>query len=250
MCEKSELRLQVLGGFSLTLANSPQVFAIPPRIQVFLAYLAIHKVTPQSRTHIAFMFWPDSCEEQAHANLRKLIFHLHKEWSELSPYFHFNSGSLQFNPSVEVQIDHEIFISSISRAVAARRRGEVSVEEAALDDAIRVYNGDFLPGFYDEWIVQEREYLAQQYKGALHHMVELLGNRNLYHDALNYALELFRQDPLHEENCIWLIRLYMINHDRTAAIRIYQVYKSRLASEMGEEPDPKIWQVYEKLLKV
>lgn len=44
-----------------------------PRLQSLLAYLLLHRFTPQARQHVAFTFWPDSSEAQALTNLRKQL---------------------------------------------------------------------------------------------------------------------------------------------------------------------------------
>ncbi len=47
-----------------------------PRLQTLLAYLLLQCQAPTARQQIAFQFWPDSSEKQAHTNLRKLLFQL------------------------------------------------------------------------------------------------------------------------------------------------------------------------------
>jgi DNA-binding SARP family transcriptional activator len=250
MEEKSGLQMQTLGGFNVAIAHSPLLFSITPRLQALLAYLAIHKSTPQSRTHIAFMFWPDSSEEQAHTNLRKLIFHLRRELPGVCTYIHFDSGTLQFYPSMDIQVDHETFISCNARVDAARKGGDHAAEKNALEEAIAAYHGEFMTGYYEEWIVQERERLKELFMTALHRMVSLLENLHRYEEAVQYAHRLLQQEPLHEENCLWLMRLHNSNHDRNGAIQVYLTYIARLEREMGEEPGPRLKQAYENLVKL
>jgi DNA-binding SARP family transcriptional activator len=44
-----------------------------PRLQSLLAYLVLHRTAPQSRQHLAFLFWLDSTEAQARNNLRQSL---------------------------------------------------------------------------------------------------------------------------------------------------------------------------------
>ena len=46
------------------------------RLQSLLAYLVMHRDSPQARQHLAFLFWPDASEAQARANLRKALYEL------------------------------------------------------------------------------------------------------------------------------------------------------------------------------
>jgi DNA-binding SARP family transcriptional activator len=64
------LHIHLLGDFRLVLDETPVTTMTVPRIQFLLAYLVLHHDIPQDRTHLAFLFWPDSTEAQAHTNLR------------------------------------------------------------------------------------------------------------------------------------------------------------------------------------
>ena len=67
------LRIHLLGGFQL-ISGETSVSGIDVlRLQSLLAYLLLHQDVPQSRTHLAYVFWPDSTDSQAHTNLRKFL---------------------------------------------------------------------------------------------------------------------------------------------------------------------------------
>ena len=67
------LRINLLGTFQLDLDNTPTAGIDLPRLRSLLAYLALHRWTPLSRSYLASLFWPDSTDAQAHTNLRNLI---------------------------------------------------------------------------------------------------------------------------------------------------------------------------------
>ena len=67
------LRIQLLKEFRLWLDDKPVDGLYQPRLQSLLAYLALHPHLPQPRHQIAYLIWPDSSEQQAQTNLRKLI---------------------------------------------------------------------------------------------------------------------------------------------------------------------------------
>src|SRR5437763_1203039 len=60
------LSIQLLGAFELLWDGVPITTVDWPRLQSLLAYLVLHATAPQSRTHLAFLLWPDSSEAQAH----------------------------------------------------------------------------------------------------------------------------------------------------------------------------------------
>lgn len=71
-----ELRVRMLGEFSLTHGGLNVSAVNSPRLQALLAYLILHRRAPQPRRHLAFLFWPDSTETQSRTNLRHLLHEL------------------------------------------------------------------------------------------------------------------------------------------------------------------------------
>lgn len=70
------LKIQLFGAFRMEYGGERITTVNMARLQSLLAYLLVHRQAPQSRQHVAFRFWPDSSEKQAHTNLRKLLFQL------------------------------------------------------------------------------------------------------------------------------------------------------------------------------
>ena len=74
------LRIQLLGDFQLIEDGVAVTQLNRPRLHALLAYLLLHRQAPQSRQQIAFLFYPDSTEAQAHTNLRQLLHVLRRSW--------------------------------------------------------------------------------------------------------------------------------------------------------------------------
>src|SRR5579883_185661 len=93
------LHIHLLGDFRLVLGETPVTTITVPRIQSLLAYLVLHHDTPQDRAHLAFLFWPDSTEAQAHTNLRQLVHHLRRSLPGADQLLFANKRHLQWLPS-------------------------------------------------------------------------------------------------------------------------------------------------------
>ena len=62
------LEIQLLGRFGV-FYNGQEVRALQTeRLALFLAYLSLNCDSPVARKQLAFLFWPDSNEEQARSN--------------------------------------------------------------------------------------------------------------------------------------------------------------------------------------
>src|SRR5688500_5683889 len=70
------LHIRLLGDCSMVNGYEPVAGINTPRLHSLLAYLLLHRDAPQLRQHLAFLFWPDTGEAQARANLRQLIHEL------------------------------------------------------------------------------------------------------------------------------------------------------------------------------
>ena len=70
--------LNLLGDFRLLVDGAPVTAIDTPRLQSLLAYLMLHRDAPQSRAHLAFLFWPDTSDAQARTNLRNLLHQLRR----------------------------------------------------------------------------------------------------------------------------------------------------------------------------
>ena len=85
-CPVQTLHIHLLGDFVLLVNDTPIRNLDVPRLQSLLAYLALHRGVPLSRSRIAFALWPDSTDAQAHTNLRNLLFKLRLTLPEVDTF--------------------------------------------------------------------------------------------------------------------------------------------------------------------
>ena len=92
------LSVSLLGDFQISHAEKPVTGIDTPRLQSLLTYLVLHRGAPQSRAHLAFIFWPDTSEAQARTNLRNLLHHLRHALPEVDTYLYASGQALQWRP--------------------------------------------------------------------------------------------------------------------------------------------------------
>ena len=71
------LRLHLLGEFRGDYGGRPVAALDSARLQSLLARLVLHPSVAQPRGQLVFLFWPDSPDARARANLRNLLYGLH-----------------------------------------------------------------------------------------------------------------------------------------------------------------------------
>jgi predicted ATPase/DNA-binding SARP family transcriptional activator len=111
----------------------------------------LNKEIAHRREKLAGMLWPDSTESNARSYLRKALWQARKSLGAGTPggeeYMLADDISISFNSSADYWLDAD--------AVSSKLTDTSSVEEQI--EAVSAYHGDLLPGFYDEWVLLERE---------------------------------------------------------------------------------------------
>jgi tetratricopeptide (TPR) repeat protein len=180
------LRARLLGPVDLQLDDRP----LPPldsaRAESLLAFLLLHRDSPQPRQHLAFLLWPGSTEGQAQTNLRKVLHTLRRALPDADRLIEIGARTLRWRADVPLWLDVEQF----ERAAAGDR----------LEEAVEVYGGELLEGRYDEWLAGDRERLAGLYADALERLARRYEQQQRWPEAIRCAERLVARDPLREES--------------------------------------------------
>lgn len=232
-----DLHVQLLGDFRLTYDDKPLTRIVHARQQALLAYLLLHRDAPQSRRHLAFLFWPDTDESQALTNLRNLLHKLRRAWPDSENFLQVGTQTIQWHPNAPTTVDVTDFFALAQ-----------SSSQADLEQAVTLYQGDLLPSCYDEWILPERERLQRVLFDALEKLVAQLASTRQYAEAIGYAQQLVNHDPLREDSYRRLMQLHALNGDRASVMHVYHTCVTTLQRELKIEPSPPTQQLYERLL--
>lgn len=247
----SPLHIYLLGRFLLLLGETPLTTITVPRVQSLLAYLVLNRNTPQNRSHLAFLLWPDSTEAQAHTNLRQLLHHLRQALPNSDQFLAISKQSLQWLPTQAERsgvLDIQAFEQACIQAKQAEHVHDMVGLQQALEQALHLYHGDLLPGCYEEWIIPERDRLRQMFLQAAERLSALLEEERAYPIAITVAQTLLHQDPLREATYQQLMRLHALRGDRAAALRVYHTCAKILERELGTEPSAITQAAYELLM--
>ncbi len=238
------LEIRLLGEYTVALAGSTIHDLDTARLQALLAYLVLNRGAPQPRQRIAFLFWPETSDSQAQTNLRQLLHTLRKRLPDAAAHLDVGERTVHWRDDSPATADVTRFQAATARAA----QGAGAERLAALQEAATAYGGELLPGCYDDWILAQREQLAQQFTAALEQLVLLHEERRAYPDAIACAQRLLQHDSLHEATYRQLMRLHALNGDRAAALRVYHTCVSLLAQELGVEPGTATRELYERLV--
>ena len=240
----TRLFLELLGGFSARFDGGPTLVLPTRKAQAMLAFLALPAGRWHSRETLATLFWGEAPEAHARQSLRQALAMLRRTVGDLDP------PVLLTRPDA-IALDAELVAVDVASFEAALRSGGPD----ALARAAELYRGDLLEGLgvtepgFEEWWVVERERLRA---GALDGLAKLLRHQ-LEADSLETAtrttFRLLAMDPLQEGVHRTLMRLYMRQGRRAAALRQYQECVATLQRELGVDPEEETRGLYRELLR-
>lgn len=237
------LQVKLLGELSVTYGD--RVVGInTARSQALLAYLILHRYSPQPRQRLAFHLWTDSTETQARTNLRKELSYLRRDLPEAEQFLLIESKTLQWSSTSPFTADVIEFENELKVAQTA----EPGMKRSLLEQAIALYQGDLLPSCEDEWIVSERERLQQVRGNALEQLINLLKDQQDYRTAIIHAQQRLRIDPLNEAAYVSLMQLHHLSGDRSSALQLFHRCMTMLREELGVDPSATTRELYQQIL--
>ena len=237
-----DVRVRVLGGFEVSSATE-DIVPIPTRkARALLAVLARRSDEPQSRDALAALLWPDNSETQARGGLRQALKLLRRSLRDVEHSAIMSEGDTLTLRTKAAEID-------VASFELLCRQGTADSLERAVD----LYRGDFLAGFapptepFAEWVAYERTGLRERAISALSTLVTLHTGEARRGPAVRIAVRLLALDPLQEHVHRLLMRLYLEQGRRGAAVEQYRQCRAILQRELGVGPEPETDQLYREI---
>jgi DNA-binding SARP family transcriptional activator len=219
--------------------------------QELLSYLLIHRDRPHSREALATLLWGDTSTEKSKKYLRQALWHLHAALNsdnELhTDVLQVDHDWLGLNPCSNLWTDVADFERAFVAAEGVAGRQLDADKARALKDAVLLYSDDLLPGYYQDWILFERERLQNMYLLMLDKLIVHLQFNGEYEVAQGYGATILRYDPARERTHRQLMHLYSLAGDRTSALRQFERCVLALKQELGVKPERKTVELYERI---
>jgi len=218
--------LSLLDGFELKCGG--QRVELPMVAQRLVALLAVHE-RHQSRAFVAGTLWPDKTDARSLANLRSVLWRLRRPDGDLVQ----SCGScIELADCVDVDVRRLVELTSNLMAGS---------EVAPTPETTQLLTaGEFLPGWYDDWVLVERERLRQLRQHAMEAMCARLTELKRYGEAVDVGLAAVGADPLRESARAALIAAHFAEGNAVEAIRQYKAYRILLWKSLQVKPGPKL----------
>jgi DNA-binding SARP family transcriptional activator len=215
--------LCLLGGPYLVRAG--RRVAVPEGSKRVLVFVALHGGVVDRR-QIAGTLWPDGGDERAAGNLRSALWRLRGCGIDI---LEADKCGLVLCPGTVVDIH-------LLRAWAARVLDGTSGPADWLVPEWSPEALSLLPGWYDDWVIFERERLRQQMLHALEAVCYRLSDAGRHAEAVEAAMKVVELDPLRESGQRALICAHLAEGNIVEARRTYDSGRQVLQAELGLAP--------------
>jgi DNA-binding SARP family transcriptional activator len=198
---------------------------VPEGSKQLLAFVALRRKRVDRR-HAAGTLWPDGNEERAAGNLRSALWRLRRAGIDVLLA---DKRSLALR--ADVLVDVHVMDQWATRLIGGKA--------SAADLAVPPFWADvleFLPGWYDDWVLMERERLRQKMLHALEEMSRRLAGAGRFADAVEAAILAISAEPLRESAQRVLIEAHVAEGNLSEAHRIWQDYRNLVHRELGVDP--------------
>jgi DNA-binding SARP family transcriptional activator len=220
------VNLSLIGDFELRCAG--KVIDIAPNSQRLISFLALQGSSVR-RSYVSGTLWVDATDSRASASMRSALWRLPA--SSRGDIVEVSSTHIWLHPDVQVDLAR---LTAMAIAVLDHRIAEEKLVEAARE--LTAFGDNLLPGWYDDWVVVERENFRQLRLHALDQLGDQLLASHRYCDALQVGLASVAAEPLRESAHRLLMRAHLCEGNIAEAIRQYRSFAGLLADELGVRP--------------
>ena len=222
-------RLCLLGGFSLTVNESPVTLQIHP--QRLLAYLSLTQPAymAHSRTALAERLWANASVERCQANLRTALWRIRRADARL---VRASRATVRLDDSVDIDIRR-------CDAQAARLLSDEDLLDTS-DMDIRSLRGELLPDWDEDWLLLERERIRLVQIHALEALARRLCGLGRHPEAVEPAFAALACEPLRESANAILIDIFLAERNVAQAHLQLKRYSTLLWSQLGIKPSAEL----------
>ena len=246
------LQIRLFGRVRVAYDDGAEV-RMTPTAQTLLAYLLVQR-TYCPRDVLACLCWGDQPDDQARGCLSTALWRLRRslETDEVPHGAYLlttTTGEVGFNWESRHWLDLSTFEHEVKRVLALPPEALDPSHASSLQNALGLYTGDLLEGFYDDWVLRQRERVRTMYLDSLSRLMCYHHSRGAHEESIAAAQKILACDPLREEIYRELMRLYLKTGQRALAVRQFKICRDVLADELGIPPMEETEALYHQIMQ-
>lgn len=213
-----------------------------------LLFFLLHADRPMSKEHVITALWSEY-DEQANQAFHLTIHYLRKVLGSTAVIFRENMYHLDLGTCFgeNVWYDVQVFHGQQTQAKQALAEGDEVEARKAFQNMIALYRGDYGQSFYSDWCMARRDELRMSFLEACRQLAQFAWKEEAFDESLNHWRKILSVDSCSEDAHYGVMRCYLRQGKRSAALRQYQRCKEILDQELGVQPGASLHNFYLRL---
>ena len=234
----SQLQVSLFGKFCAQCEQQILDGLEASKVQELFCYLLLHRHQTHHREKLATLLWCENSTNQSKRYLSKALWQLQSAFDSymISNLLWIEPDWIRLNHGADLWLDIALFEQAYSHVRYTPGPELVSESVQLLKQAICLYKGDLLEGWYQDWCIFERERFQYMFLGMLDGLMHYHEAEEAYETAVGYAIQILRHDRAREHTHRSLMRLYYLAGNRSEALRQYERCTEALDSELSVQP--------------
>lgn len=246
------VEVRLFGRFDLCRDGRPASDLNARRARELFSYLALHRCRPQQREALAGLLWEDAPPEQARKYLRQALWQIQTvlrplEENQSGPVLDVDAEWIQLNGCDGLTVDVACFQEATRNCHGIAGHHIDAARRQQLEQAVDLYRGDLLEGWYQDWCLLERERLQNDFLDALEKLVCHCEVQRDSERGLAHARRMLAIDPAREQVHRHVMQLHLLAGNRTEALRAFQRCEKVLLDEFGVQPSQQTCALYDAI---
>jgi len=246
------LHIFLFGKLKLSFENQDILGLEARKAQELFCFLLLNPHRSHFRETMADLLWGDAPATQPKTYLRKAIWQLqtvldaHVTVTRV-PLLLAETDWVQLNDKADYWLDAQVFkeIFTLVQNIPGRHVGAMQAKQ--MEQAIKMYRGDLLEGWYSDWCLYERERYKYMYLAMLDKLIAYHEVKQNYEQGISYGVEVLRHDPARERTHRRLMRLHYLAGRRTESLHQFERCASILDRELQVKPSKRTQFLFETI---
>ncbi len=248
----SQLQVFLLGKFVACYQDETPIRFTSHKEEELFCYLVLKRGRSHSREAVASLLWGDTTTARSKKYLRTALWHLRTDLGRtpgtgVDLVITATIGWIQLCPEANIWTDVNTleYASTLVRGILGENLNAQQVQK--LREAVDLYNGKLLEGWYQDWCLYERERLQHRYFELVDKLMAYYEAHHHFDEGISLGLNMLNEEPARESTHRRLMRLYFLAGDRCGALRQFHRCQETLYEELDISPSSLTRTLYEQI---
>jgi ATP/maltotriose-dependent transcriptional regulator MalT/DNA-binding SARP family transcriptional activator len=205
--------------------------------------MVTHANKSMTKEEIGVILWPESSSEMLKMQFRNTLYFVRYALGQ--EVINSADRRYSFNQDMDYSYDVQEFERTITQAAEAKNSDQ---KIGLLQDALKLYQGEFFPEGDGGWVMQERQRLAQIHEHSILELAQLHLERGEPKITLMHCQKILVEDHCLESAHRLAMQAYAALGNRNGVVNQFEQCRQFLQDELGLEPSPETIQLQKILL--